>query len=377
MVDDAGKAPSNEPVKVDRRRIAVERSQGTQRKQRMAFAIISLLLLVVAGIMVAGYVIIFVLPPQQLVVRVNDVEYTRGDMVKLLRLRQATLETIGQTFRSSDDVFQALQLIVENEIISQSSAKLGLSITREELDDRIRGIMVPSADEALGKSEDQVQREFAERYRQYLNMTQVTEDEHRALVQRALLREKVRQLVGDSVPTVDEQVYLHRIVMHNQDEIDTMITNLTDSIGDDKSAANIRGIFKIVVREFSRDPGAVQSGGEVGWLPIGVDEDYERAFFDLEIGELSAPVPNIDNPQNLYFFMLSDKADSHPVSERNKDVLKTGALQVWLNEERVNHDVYAVFNSEIYGWILNELRISTTVTPTAVPDSPFRGLPGF
>ena len=243
MVDDAGKAPPNEPVRVDRRRIAVERSQGTQRRQRMAFAIISLLLLVVAGIMVAGYVIIFVLPPQQLVVRVNDVEYTRGDMVKLLRLRQATLETIGQTFKSSDDVFQALQLIVENEIISQSSAKLGLSVTREELDDRIRGIMVPSADEALGKSEDQIQREFAEMYGQYLTATQVTEDEHRALVQRALLREKVRQLVGDSVPTIDEQVYLHRIVMHNQDEVDTLITILTDSIGDDKSAANIRGIF--------------------------------------------------------------------------------------------------------------------------------------
>ncbi|MDP6514017.1 MAG: SurA N-terminal domain-containing protein [SAR202 cluster bacterium] len=382
MVDDAGNAPSNEPVKnepvrVDRRRLAVEASVGNRRRQRLAFGIIGVFLLVIVGIIVAGYAIIFVFPPQQLVVRVNDVEYTRGDMVKLLRLRQATLESLGQTFNSSDDVFEALQIIVENEIIAQSVSKLGLSVTTEELDDRVRGIMAPTADEAQGKSEDQIEREFQERYRQYLNTTQVAESEHRALVQRALLREKVRQLVGDKVPTLGEQVYVHRIIMGNQDEIDIMQTNLADALGDDKSSEAIQVIFKLVARDFSSDPDTVQNGGELGWIPRGVDEDYERAFFDLEIGELSEPIPNIDNPQQLFFFMLSDRAESREISESSRDILKTSALQIWLNEERVNHDVYAVFNSEIYGWILDELRISSTITPTAVPDSPFGGIPGF
>ena len=377
MVDEAGNAPSSGSGRVDRRRIAAQRPESFRRRQRLAIGIISVLLLAVVGIIVAGYVVIFVLPPQQLVVRVNDVSYTRGDMVKLLRLRQATVEILGEQFNSSDDVFQALQLIVENEIVSQSASKFGISVSREELDDRIRGIMAPSRDESLGKSEAQVERELQERYRQYLNTTQVGESEHRALVRRALLREKVRQFVGDKVPTVGEQVYLHRIVMHNQDEIDIMQTNLADALGDDRSPQRIRAVFKAVAREFSRDPDTQQSGGEFGWVPFGVDEDYEGIFFDMEIGVLSDPVPNLDNPQELYFFMLSDRSSSQAITERNRDILKTSALQTWLNEERVNHDIYAIFNSEIYAWILDQLRISSTVTPTPAADSLFPGLPGF
>lgn len=377
MVDEAGNVPSRGSGRVDRRRIAAERPESYRRRQRLAIGIISVLLLIVVGIIVAGYVVIFVLPPQQLVVRVNDVSYTRGDMVKLLRLRQATVEGVGQTFNSGEDVFLALQLIVENEIIAQSASKFGVSVTRDELDNRIRATMAPTEDESLGKSEAQIERELQERYRQYLNITQVDEGEHRALVRRALLREKIRQLVGDQVPTIAEQVYVHRIVMNSQDEIDIMQTKLSDTLGDDRSPQRIRAVFKSVAREFSRDSGTQRFGGELGWIPLGVDEDYEDIFFDLEVGELSQPVPNIDNPQELYFFMLSDKSKSQEVSEQNKDILKTGALQTWLNDERANHDVFAVFNSEIYGWILDQLRISSITTPTPAPDSPFPGLPGF
>ena len=107
---------------------------------------------------------------------------------------------------------------------------------------------------------------------------------------------------------------------------------------------------------------------------MGVDEDYEDIFFDLEIGELSDPVPNIDNPQEMYFFMLSEKSGSKEISERNRDILKTGTLQKWLNDQRADHDVYAVFNSEIYGWILDQMRITSTITPTPATNPM---IPGF
>ena len=84
----SGEVPSRRTVRRDSRRIAAERSPEERRRRRIALIIIGVMLLVITGIVVAGYVIIFVLPPQQLVVRVDDVVYTRGDMVKLLRLRQ-------------------------------------------------------------------------------------------------------------------------------------------------------------------------------------------------------------------------------------------------------------------------------------------------
>ena len=230
--------------------------------------IIGALILTVIGIVVAGYVLIFVLPPKQVIVRVGDVSYTRGDMVKLLHLRLKTLElTQAQGLRNSDDIFQALQLIVENEIISQAAPGQGISVSKEEVDNRIRTTMAPSQSESLGKSDAQIEREFNERYRQFLNTTQVGREEHRDLVRRAILREKFRQYIGDRVPAYGEQVYVHRIGMSQQDEVDIMKTKLADTIGDEKSPQNIRFAVSSAANEFSSDQFTVQSGGDLGLGP--------------------------------------------------------------------------------------------------------------
>ena len=125
-------------------------------------------------------------------------------------------------------------------MISQAAPSQGISVSREEVTNSIRAVLAPSADEALGKSAAQVEREFEERHRQFLNASQVSEAEHRDLVRKSLLREKFRQFAGDQVPAYAEQVYLHRIAMGRQDEIDVMQTKLMDTIGDDKSPRNVR-----------------------------------------------------------------------------------------------------------------------------------------
>ncbi len=369
MVDEAQQAPSRSAERRDRRRIAAEHSPEERRRRRLAVIIISALVLIIAGIVSAGYLIIFVLPPQQVIVRVGDISYSRGDMVKLLHLRQKSLEITGaQRLRSTDDIFQALQLIVENEIISQAAPSQGISVSREEVDNQVRTTMAPSEAESGGKSDAQIEREFRERYRQFLNTVQVSEVEHRDLVRKAILREKFRQFMGDQVPVFGEQVYVHRISMGAQDEVDIMQTKLADILGDDFSPEHIRNSFRAISREFSTDQTAAQSGGDLGWVPLGIHEDYERNFWELEPGELSDPTPNVENPQSLFFFMVSERSDRREISRRNREQLKTRALQLWVNNERQNHDVHASFNSDIYAWFVEQLRLTVTITPTPVPD---------
>ena len=376
MVDEAQEAPSKGTVRRDSRRIAAEPSPEERRRRRLALIIIGAFLFAIVGIVIAGYVIIFVLPPQQLVVRVDDVVYTRGDMVKLLRIRQRSNElSSNQGLRTTDDIFQSLQIIVENEVIAQSAPSQGISVSREEIDNFIRRSMAPSQNESLGKSNAQIERETQESYRQFLNTAQVSEAEHRDLVRKSILRERFRQFVGDQVPTYDDQVYLHLISMGQYDEIDIMQTKLADTIGDDKSPQNIRAVVKRIAREFSSSQAASQSDGDVGWIPLGVMEDYERNFWDLEPGELSEPTPDVNNPQVMLFFVLSDRAENREVTRRNREVLKTRALQSWVNNERQNHDIFATFDSTIYAWFIEQLRISASTTPTPVPD-PLQGIMG-
>ena len=370
MVDEAHDAQARSVSRRDRRRIIAEPTQQERRRRRLALIIIGALILTIVGIVVAGYVLIFVLPPQQVIVRVGDVSYTRGDMVKLLTLRQKTLElTQAQGLRNSDDIFQALQLIVENEIISQAAPRQGISVSEDEVDNRIRTTMAPSQSESLGKSDAQIEREFNERYRQFLNTTQVSREDHRGLVRRAILREKFRQYIGDRVPAYGEQVYLHRIGMGQQDQVDIMLTKLADTIGDNNSTENLQAAVRLAAEEFSSDPQTAQSGGDLGWVPLGIHEDYERVFWELEIGEVSDPIPNVDNPEIFYFFMVSDRDGNREIDRRSRDQLKTRALQMWVNEERQNHDVHAAFNSDIYAWFVEQLRLTIVITPTPAPNT--------
>ena len=376
----AGGGALNEPSglgepagRTDRRRESA-RIQGVQRRRRLAFLVIGALLIVIAGILFAGYVAIFVRPPQERLVSVNDVSYTRGDMVKMLRIRQRLLEDSGQRINTSTDIFQSLQLIVENEIIAQTAPSLGITVSDEEVDSQIQGTIIFQAGGTLaGKSDEQLDREFKELYAGFLNSSQIDEQEHRQIVRRTLLREKVRQYVGESLPTVTKQYHVYRLAVNHDDEIDIMQTKYRDFTRQSQDPQLLHDAFKAITREFSREgQELVRRGGELGWVPLGVIEDYDDVIANLEVGKLSDPTPNRDQRQQAYVFMVSEVDELRELSAANADALKTRALERWINEQRREHDVYAVFNSDIYAWMIEQLGVSTTITPSPAPANPLQ-----
>ena len=364
-----------EATLTDRRR-ETDRIRQIQRRRRVAFGVIGLLLLVVVGILFAGYVVIFVRPPQERVVSVNDVTYTRGDMVKMLRIRQRLLEDTGQRIDTSSDIFQALQLIVENEIIAQSAPSLGITVSDDEVDQQIQATIIFQAGGQLaGKSDEQLDREFKEFYSNFLNASQISEDEHRDIVRRSLLREKVRQYVGETVPGVAQQYHVYRLAVNQEDEIDIMFTKYNDYVKNSTDPLLLHEAFKAITREFSREPPElVRRGGELGWLPPGVlnDGDYDNVITGIEVGKLSDPIPNRDQRQQAFVFMVSEVDELRELAPVHHEELKTRALERWVNEQRREHDVYAVFNSDIYAWMIQQLGISTAITPSPQPTNPFQ-----
>ena len=237
LADEGGQALTR-GVRRDRRHRAVERRD--LRKQRLAFALIGLSLLIIAGIIVAGYVITFVLPPRQVVVRVDDVEYTRADIVKLLRARQRGIEYLGDQLNAGTDIIRAVQLLVENEIIARSAPKFGISVSDKEVDAERRRLLALGTDQSSGQDSDQAQREFKERYKAYLTTIQMDDAAHRQLIENGLLREKLRQYLGESVPLVTEQVRLHRIVMSPEDKIEVMRAKFNEAVGDTTAPERLR-----------------------------------------------------------------------------------------------------------------------------------------
>ena len=359
----------SERAKPDRRQELSQRPRE-QKRQRIALGFIIFFLLVIAGFAVTFYAKVFVLPGRQLVVKVDDVKYTRGDMAKLLQARQRQHELIGFEFKTGEEVFKALQIIVENEIISQSAPRFGITVTEEEVDFEIKllFLLAPGADQEKLLS-SQAEREYQERYREYLNTLQLSESEFRETLRKQRLREKFRQFIGENVPTVVEQVHLHRLVVSQTDEIDIMQVKFKDAVGVDTDPEHLQEAFKQIAREFSRDDREIiRKGGDLNWVPRGIFTKYDYNFFDLEVGELSEPTPNIDNTEEIFFYMISERSEAREISPADREILKTNALQDWLNDERSNHDVFAEFTSDIYHWLIEELQLTRSTTPTPRPN---------
>lgn len=344
------------------------RSPQSRNRHRLALYSIGFCVIIIMAIIWIGYIAVFVYPPRQLVVRVNDVEYTRGDLVKLVRARQKGAEFFGGSFNPSSDVFKALQSLIENEMISQAAPRMGIRVTDTLLQKEIDRMMMPPDLSLQGKSEIQIKRELDERYGSFLNTIQFSEKEHRDLVKKSMLKEIFRQHIGESVATVSEQVRLHRIVVGLNDEIDIMNIKFEDAVRDKNNPDDLRAAYKDIVREFSRDdPEIVRNGGDLGWVPKGVHKDYEYRFFDLEMARLSEPIADKEDSNKIFFFMVSERSPSREIEPHNIDKLKTEALQNWLNDERQNHQVHAEFDSFIYEWIIEQLRLTDTL-PTPTPD---------
>ena len=350
-------------------RHATIQDPNLKKKNRLVFLSLGFSCSIILIIILVGFVLVFVLPPRHLVVSINDVKYTRGDLEETVRVNKTTEIFLGPNVDQGSTIFDTLQKIVENEIISQSAPLYGIGVTNSEIDNIIEYVMKSTEDQNSGKTEQQIQLETRERYLRYLNQVQVDEESHKEQLRKALLREKMKQWSGETVPYVAEQVHLFRMVIPLSGEYEIMQTNYNDAVKNAVTSEDYEEAFKYIAREFSEDaPVIIRQGGDMGWIPRGVIE-YERDFFDLDVGELSPPIKNKDNPSTMIFFMVSDKETAAELDESMREKLKTNALQKWVNKERSRHDIFAEFNSDVYAWVGDQLRLNDrSPTPTPNPD---------
>ena len=59
------------------------------------------------------YSVTYIIPPMKDAIKVGDVTYTRGDVVKFIRFNQRITEDLGMEFEIGNSLFEALRVILE------------------------------------------------------------------------------------------------------------------------------------------------------------------------------------------------------------------------------------------------------------------------
>jgi parvulin-like peptidyl-prolyl isomerase len=186
-------------------------------------------------------------PRHRTILQVGDTFYTTQDLIKRLRLNPPESGT-----DQLESATRLLQEMMNLELIRQEALKQKIVITEQALNREIqRRVMAPAAGE----------EKFEDRYKAMLRRIGLKEKEYRAWVELDIYRGLLFQNFLEKMPRKAEQIHLLAIITAAGNKAESVRTRLQK--GED---------FNRLAVEASMDPESARKGGEIGWIPKGVDE---------------------------------------------------------------------------------------------------------
>ena len=350
---------------VTRRQMVAEKQQ-LQIKSRPFIIAAIVVLLGILIIPVYAYFQNYVFPPRELALRVAGMEYSRGDVVNFIRFNQRMSENLGVPFEVGNSLFDALQTLQENELSFQLAARYGITVSSEEVDDRLNTILGFVAKTVAERESQEYKDNIEEAKRQFINRIEMDESVFRDFIRKSMFKERLRAVVAEEIPRVQAQVHLYEIILFDRD------AEVRRAIERDLVSGNP---IENVILEHSQDPNVRRDLGDRGWFPFGVTPEIDYLLFGLDgegnrllpIGQLSEP-RYVEDSDWWSYMLVAEAQDAREVNEDNFEALTTRGMTIFFNEERKNFDLHMVLDSAIFDWVNAQIRLSALLpTPTPVP----------
>ncbi|MCX6003857.1 MAG: SurA N-terminal domain-containing protein, partial [Chloroflexi bacterium] len=209
-----------------------------RRKKNNTTIIVTAILAVIAIAISVGYYVIYKMPVQRPIIKVNN------ETVKVSYLLKRCL------LSSSDDIDSMITNIVYELVIEQAAPEYGIVVTEADIDQALK-------DGAKGTNESITDAEFQEWYRQELRTSQFSDKEFREVIRTGIIVQRLQTYLQNSLPTTAAQVYLHYLYVSDYDTAATIKQRI--DAGED---------FATIARELSLDENAKEDGGDKGWIPV-------------------------------------------------------------------------------------------------------------
>jgi parvulin-like peptidyl-prolyl isomerase len=186
-------------------------------------------------------------PRHRTILQVGNTSYTTQDLIKRLRLNPAEPGT-----DQLESATRMLQEMMNQELIRQEALKQKIVIPEQLLNREIqRRVMASAAGE----------ERFEDRYRAMLRRMGLREKEYKTWVELDIYRGLLFHSFLEKTPKQAEQIHLLAIITAVGNKAEIVRTRLQQ--GQD---------FNRLAVEASIDLESARKGGEIGWIPQGVDE---------------------------------------------------------------------------------------------------------
>lgn len=348
----------------------ISRRQREERQRRLILLGAGAVLLLILGILGFGYYETNFLRLASPVAVVNGVPIRTDDYQKMvifqrfildqyrqnLEIQLSQLDTSDETgaaivsllqqqltqleFQRAQIPSQTLEMVIEDELILQGAQGRGITISEEEIDRAIeesygyqREPVTPTVAPTPTITGDEpitpiptlppvTEEEFQQEYQQELTALAeagISEGLYRDIIRRNLLRSKMWEVIGQEVPTSEEQVSVRRIVLETKEEAEAVRERL--EAGED---------FATLAQELSIDEATKEAGGDVGWMAFDEgDVPFSTTAFQLEVGEISQV---IETARGYEILKLEEKDEDRELDLATLEMWKDAAFSKWVSD---------------------------------------------
>lgn len=200
-----------------------------------------------------------------------------------------------------------LQGLIDQALIEQAAARMGITVTAEELAESLQ-VFVGADAGSLGE---------------WLAANNMTMDELNTMQAAQLLAGKVIAAVSAAVPTSAEQVHARHIFSADATKAQALAERL-------KAGEN----FAALAQQESEDTSTAANGGDLGWFPRDVPmmpPVLVQTAFDLPVGQNSAPV---HSEAGYHILRVDAREPSRPLAPELLLYAQQTAFEKWLAEQR-------------------------------------------
>jgi parvulin-like peptidyl-prolyl isomerase len=250
-----------------------------------------------------------------------------------------------------------LDTLIQEELIRQAAAERGIDVSADELDRTIeegfgyyRDQPTPSPSPAttpITPTSEITPTEaptpmtragFEEAYSEYLkdllDKTGVTEEDYRELLRTGLLRQKLRESVGQEVPTSELQIHARHILVETEEEANAVLELLNQ--GED---------FATVAMEVSQDTSSAELGGDLGWFAQGeMDAAFDEVAFNLAVGEISEAV---ETRYGFHIILVEERDEDRELDADTLEQRISDAFDVWLLDLQAEAEIEILWSVDM------------------------------
>ncbi len=317
-------------------------------------------MLVIVAVLAAGYYQEFYKPPRLWAGRINDVEFTMGDLVERIRVEQAVSGEVDLSRRP----FDYMRNLMHAELLRQEAPALGIEVTDELVEQAIRSRFYPEVPAGQATDPGQLDQEYRENLQAYLTRTELSENDLRTIVAEGLRRSLLSIHLSENIEDPQEQVEVAWIRLDPDSSVD--IFQVFDRLRDEE--------FSSVAQDVGEPAGYADASGYVGWLPRQAFPEISREVFGdqsigkppLEMGEITSAVRTLDD---TYIVKKLAGPELQPLSDKMRAKVVQQATEDW-QDQRLTQGfeqgwAKIRFASKYYNWVSEQVLLSKPRTDPA------------